>query len=111
MQNIVKNPLVAGLIASAIVLIAKIIDNKFITKKSGTYKDYIKSTVFVGILVTILMYAVADYDMFPALEQAVPPMGGGGGVEMMQQPQPQSQAFMGGGGQTMMPSGIMREPF
>lgn len=98
MQNVLKNPLIAGIVAASVTLVAKIIDNKFITKRTtDDYKDYLKCTLFVGVLVAILVFA-ADAISFEdaAIETAVADSGAGDD--------------MSGSGYEM-PEGLMDEPY
>lgn len=59
MQNALRNPIVAGLIGATVAMIAKMLDDKFIQrKKSGTWKQYAKCGIFVGLLVAVIVYAI-----------------------------------------------------
>lgn len=95
MQNVLKNPLIAGIVAASITLVAKIVDNKFITKRTtDDYKDYLKCTLFVGVLVAILVFAadaISFEETTDVADVGVP------------------DADMSGSG--YMPEGIMDEPY
>lgn len=98
MQNVLKNPLIAGIVAASVTLVAKIIDNKFITKRTtDDYKDYLKCTLFVAVLVAILVFAAESVVDFPVTEAALD----------------QTEDMFGSGydNNDMMPSGIMDEPY
>lgn len=103
MQNAIKNPIVAGLVAAGITMVAKMIDDKFITKKkSGTWKQYVKCGLFVGLLVTVIVYAV------------ITPMGTqfGGGNNPVTHPATNPVANpLSVPVKSSVPTGLLRDPF
>jgi len=102
MQGFLKNPLGAGLIAAAATMIAKMIDNKFISRKSKvTWKQYARSCIFVGVLVAIIVYTITNNISFT-----------GGGLPLQQQVIPQQVIPQVIPQVTpQMPIGLLRDPF
>jgi hypothetical protein len=105
MQNALKNPIVAGLVATIVTTVAKMLDDKFITgKKSGTWKQYVKCGLFVGFLVAAIVYAIVSLD-----DGGMVVGGGGGGVPQMHQQMPAPMPTPAAA--AVAPQGLLRDPF
>jgi len=58
-MDMMKNPLIAGLIGSILVILTIIIDNKY-HKINRDTKSYIRLTVIITGIIVFMMYGVGD---------------------------------------------------